>query len=174
MGRVVRIEQGAIILEEGSLPTDPDKLHVDCTADGLAKREIRPVFDGAKITLQSLFMCQQVFSAAVIAHVENRYDDEAMKNELCQVVPHPEFGRDYVAAMAVSLANMNSWGRKFGRWLRRSRLSFAHHESAFKLIVSGLKARRLGPAAIGSMRSILEQEFPGQQLPAGMDASGGR
>ena len=41
-----------------------------CTADGLAKREVVPVFGGDRITLQSLFMCQQVFSAAVIAHVE--------------------------------------------------------------------------------------------------------
>ncbi len=174
MGRVVRIEPTAIVLERGSLPTDPDHLHVDCTADGLAKREIRPVFEGAKITLQSLFMCQQVFSAAVIGHVESRYDDDAMKNELCQVVPHPELDRDYVAAMLVSLENMARWGGSFGRWLRKSRLCFAHHESVFKLIVSGIRARRLGPLATGGMRRILEQEFPGRALPVGSSAGESR
>ena len=135
--------------------------------EGLAKREIRPVFEGAKITLQSLFMCQQVFSSAVIGHVESRYGDEAMKNELCQVVPHPELDRDYVAAMLVSMENMARWGSSFARWLRKSRLCFAHHESAFKLILSGIRARRIGPLATGRMRLILEQEFPGRALPSG-------
>lgn len=172
MGRVVRIEPTAIVLENGSLPTDRDHLHVDCTADGLAKREIRPVFEGTTITLQSLFMCQQVFSAAVIGHVESRYDDEAMKNELCQVVPHPERDRDYVAAMLVSLDNMAKWGGSFGRWLRKSRLCFAHHESTFKLIRSGIRARRLGPLATGKMRLILEQEFQNESGGSEARASG--
>ncbi len=163
MGRVVRIEPTTLVLENGSLPTDSETLHVDCTADGLAKREIRPVFEGAKITLQSLFMCQQVFSAAVIGQVESHYDDEPMKNELCQVAPHPEFSRDYLAAIAVSMANMERWGRHFGGWLRRSRLCIAHHESLIKLIVSGLRMRRFVPKATEQMRLILEQEFPGQE-----------
>lgn len=163
MGRVVRIEPKEIVMERGSVPTDSDKLHVDCTADGLAKREIRPVFDGAKITLQSLFMCQQVFSASVIAQVESNFDDEQRQNELCRVVPHPEFSRDYVAAMALSLGNMDSWGRAFGRWLRKSRLCFAHHESLLKLVVNGFRARRTIPGATRQMQLILEQEFPGQQ-----------
>jgi len=136
---------------------------VDCTADGLAKREVRPVFDGGQITLQSLFMCQQVFSAAVIGQVESHYDDESMKNDLCQVVPHPEFSRDFPLAMAVSMANMEKWGRNFGRWLRKSRLSMAHHEPLFKLALSGLRTRRLVPKAAEQMRLILEQEFPVQE-----------
>ncbi|MGE4607524.1 MAG: NAD(P)/FAD-dependent oxidoreductase [Myxococcota bacterium] len=159
MGRVVRIDADAIVLEEGSLPTDSEKLHVDCTADGLAKRKIRPVFDGDSITLQSLFMCQQVFSAAVIGNVEVRIDGEQRKNELCRVVPHPEFSRDFVLAMAVSLNNMEGWGREFGMWLRRSRLSMAHHDSLIKLLIGAFRTRKVMPVAVEKMRLIIEQEF---------------
>ena len=160
MGRVVRIDATAIVMEDGSLPTDSTMLHVDCTADGLAKRAARPVFDGKDITLQSLFMCQQVFSAAVIGYVETRYADQEKQNQLCRVVPHPEFARDYVAAMAATMGNTEKWGREFGRWLRGSRLFFAHHESIFRLLGTALRSRKVMPAAMANLRQILEQEFP--------------
>jgi hypothetical protein len=164
MGRVVRIEANQIVLEDGCLPTTPECLHVDCTADGLAKREIRPVFEGSQITLQSLFMCQQVFSAAVVAHVEGRYDDDAIKNELCQVVPHPEFSRDFVVALRVSGMNLRSWGKNFGRWLRRSRLCMLHHEPLYRLVGSGLRERRYAKPAAENLGRILAAEFPGQDF----------
>jgi len=89
----VRIDSDAVVLEHGALPADAGTLHVDCTANGLAARPVVPVFDGDRITLQSLFMCQQVFSAALIGYVESRPLDDAAKNALCQVVPHPEVPR---------------------------------------------------------------------------------
>lgn len=159
-GRVLRIESAEIVLEHGSLPTDAGKLHVDCTADGLAKREIRPVFSGGTITLQSLFVCQQVFSSAVIGLVESRYDDESLKNALCQVVQHPEFSGDFVAAMLVTTKNMDRWVRKFGWWLRKSRLSVLHHDSVLKLLKSGMKSRRFTAGAAEGMQRLLVQEFP--------------
>ena len=165
MGRVVRIEPGEIVLEQGSIPTDAGQLHVDCTADGLAKREVRPVFEGGKITLQSLFMCQQVFSAAVIGHVESHYQDEKLKNELCQVVPHPELSRDFIAAIAISMENTRRWAAKFGRWLRGSRLFMAHHEPLYKLVLAGLRDRRYLPAATENLGRILEQEFGSSEGP---------
>ncbi len=168
MGRVVRVLPGELVLEEGRKPTAPDALHIDCTADGLAKREIRPVFEGSQITLQSLFMCQQVFSAAVIAKVESLEGDDSMKNELCQVVPHPEFNRDFVAAMAVSGMNIQKWGKRFGWWLRTSRLCMLHHEPLLGLVRAGLRERRSAAKTAESTRRILEQEFPGQDFFSGL------
>jgi hypothetical protein len=160
LGRVVRIDADAIVLEQGSVPTNASRLHVDCSADGLAKREIRPVFEGERITLQSLFMCQQVFSAAVIGYVEAQIEGDTQKNQLCQVVPHPEFSRDFLRAMDVSLKNMEAWTRKFARWLRRSRLSMMHHESLFKLLRSAVQARKIMPEANRKLALLLSQEFP--------------
>ena len=160
MGRVVRIDPKAIVLEGGSLPTDGDALHIDCTADGLAKREIRPVFEGSKITLQSLSMCQQVFSAAVIGYVESRYREDAEKNALCRVVPHPEYARDFAAAIEATSANAELWGQAFGGWLRKSRLSFAHHPPLHRVVWSRLKLQRKLPIARERMRAMFEQQAP--------------
>ncbi|NRA09709.1 MAG: NAD(P)/FAD-dependent oxidoreductase [Myxococcales bacterium] len=164
MGRVQRIDATTIVLDEGSVPTDPGKLHVDCTADGLASRPVRPVFDGDTLTLQSLFMCQQVFSAAVIAYVETRYDDEVRKNQLCEVVPHPEFSRDFVRAIHISMMNIEQWAGAFGKWLRGSRLFAGHHEPLFKLLLEAIRSRKSAPQVRAGMQAILEQEFPEKVL----------
>ncbi|MGI9615863.1 MAG: NAD(P)-binding protein, partial [Acidimicrobiales bacterium] len=102
LGRVVRIDESEIVLDDGTIPTGPDVLHVDCSADGLAKRPVVPTFDDDRITLQTVRTCQPVFSAAFIAHVEAAYDDAARKNELCNVVPHPDTDLDW---LRVTLAN---------------------------------------------------------------------
>jgi len=160
-GRVVRIEPDRIVLEEDSIPTGPKVLHVDCTADGLAARAIKPVFEDGRITLQSLFMCQQVFSAAVIGRVECLPDDDAAKNALCHVVPHPEVPRDFLSAMYVSLNNQILWTRRFGRWLRRCRLNLGSHESLFTVLRAALRLRKTAPAAFARIEEILERE-PGE------------
>ena len=164
MGRVVSVNPGELILEKGSRSTTEDALFIDCTANGLAEREIKPVFNDSQITLQSLFMCQQVFSAAIIAHVESAYADEAIQNELCRVVPHPEINRDFIAALTVSGMNMTNWGKKFGLWLRRSRLCMLHHEPLFPLVLAGLRQGRSVTKSAENGRRILEQEFPGRDF----------
>ncbi len=158
MGRVQRIETSKIILDGGELETTGDALFVDCTADGLAKRPAKPVFQGDSITLQSVFMCQQVFSAALIAYVETLDREESQKNDLCQVVPHPEFTRDYLSAMATSNLNFERWARPIGRWLRASRLSLSHHEPLFRLLRETWRAKRIGRPAVERMNQILSSE----------------
>ncbi len=165
LGRVQRIEREKIVLDGGDIPTTTQHMHVDCTADGLAKRPPKPVFEDNRITLQSLFMCQQVFSASAIAFIESRYGNNQKKNELCRVVPHPEFACDYVSAMAVSNANFNRWAESMAGWMKKSRLSLAHHESALKLLFNTFRARRVGRDATAGMRAIFEQEFPDQEFP---------
>ena len=158
LGRVERIESDTIVLAQGRLPTDSLRLHVDCTANGLSRRPALPVFAGNTIRLQSLSMCQQVFSAAVIAYVEARYNNEAQKNELCQPVPHPEEVLEYLMAMEVTLANSNKWGRTFGRWLMSSRLYLVSHGSKLKFLLGALKMRKLLPRAEARIRQLIEQE----------------
>ncbi|MFT5269322.1 MAG: hypothetical protein ACI88C_002766, partial [Acidimicrobiales bacterium] len=124
MGRVTRIDWSEIVMEQGSIATSPGTVHVDCTADGLERRPVRPVFDGDLITLQAVRTCQQVFSAAFIGHIEAAYDDEDLKNELATVVPHPNTDIDW---LRVTLANgMNSarWRQDedLTAWLSAARL----------------------------------------------------
>lgn len=124
LGRVRAITRDAIVLADGTIPHQSDALVVDCTADGLERRPVVPVFDGDTITAQTVRTCQQVFSAAFIAHVEAGYDDEAEKNDLCTVVPHPDDGIDWLRTTLGDMLNTVRWqaDTDLQDWLLRARL----------------------------------------------------
>ncbi len=124
LGRVKRIREDRIELEQGEIATGPGTLHVDCTADGLANRPVKKVFDGDELTLQAVRTCQQVFSAALIAHVEHSYADEATKNELCAPVAHPNTALDFLRTSLENARNQARWSQDpaLAEWLHRSRL----------------------------------------------------
>jgi hypothetical protein len=171
-GRVVRVEAARMTLEQGEWSSSEKVLFVDCTADGLARRDRCPVFEGPRITLQSLVMCQQVFSAAVTAMVEIRCGtDESEKNRLCQPVPHPVDTRDFLVAMAVTSANLQAWGQSFGRWLRRSRLSMISHQSFPNLVRQAWQSYRSFRSNPEPFENLLAQEFPESRAPEPPEAS---
>ena len=159
MGRVQRIEPGHVILDQGSFETSPDTLYIDCTADGLASRPPQAVFDGNRITLQSVRTCQQVFSAAFIAHMEVTEPDEARKNLLCTPVPHPDTDTDYLRTLLSDLANGSLWAQdeSIQAWLKAARLdgwSYAHSsaeaDAEFKL-----RLEKAGPIAAEKLMGYL-------------------
>lgn len=165
LGRVVRVEADAVVLERGRLPVVPGQLFVDCTAKGLPPREPRPVFEGSTITLQSLLMCQQVLSAAFIAYLETRTRGPeplslARCNALCQVVPHPEEVRDYAQTMLTTLLNIQAWAEACREWLFESRLSFFHHERRVDVLRATLKIESARVAAEKGLRAILAATDP--------------
>lgn len=123
-GRVQSIKSSRVKLEQGSFDFDPHTLFVDCTADGLARRPPEPVFAGSKITLQSVRTCQQVFSAAFIAHMEVTGQDEAQKNLFCTPVPHPDSDMDYLRNTLADLINGATWAtdESLKAWMKASRL----------------------------------------------------
>jgi len=173
-GRVVQVSPAAMVLEHGEWSSDEKVLFVDCTADGLARRDRCPVFEGPRITLQSLMMCQQVFSASLIAMVEIRYaSDEIEQNRLCQPVPHPVDTRDFLVAFALTAANLQAWGAAFGRWLRRSRLSILSHESLSSLIRQAWHARKNVAAGPERIERLLAQEFPENEIGRETQTGGG-
>jgi hypothetical protein len=126
MGRVKSIASDQIVLEGGVLASNHDTLYVDCSADGLAKGTPVPVFNGNKITLQSVRQCQQVFSAAFISHVETAYDDEKVKNELCQPIPHPNEWFDWLRITMLNHRNAVRWNAEpeLVKWLASARLDW--------------------------------------------------
>ncbi|MGV4928228.1 NAD(P)/FAD-dependent oxidoreductase (plasmid) [Streptomyces sp. BHT-5-2] len=95
-GRVRRIDESEIELDEAIVPAQAGTLYIDCTADGLERRPTVPVFDQARITLQAVVPCQQVFSAALTAHVEASYADDDTKNALCAPSQHPDSALDWI------------------------------------------------------------------------------
>jgi NAD(P)-binding Rossmann-like domain len=124
MGRVLRVEPNQIVLEQGSVPSDPQRLIVDCSASAVVRRPIIPVFNGNTITPQFVRTVQPTFSAAFIAHVEAHMADEAEKNKICTVVPLPDEPIDWLRMFGVNMANQYRWGKNknLRPWIHASRL----------------------------------------------------
>ncbi|MGI8310844.1 NAD(P)/FAD-dependent oxidoreductase [Saccharopolyspora hattusasensis] len=124
LGRVKRITETDIELDGGTLPTSHRTLHVDCTADAAKQLPIVPIFQDGLITLQSVRVCQPVFSAALIAHVEAAYPNDTVKNELCPVTPNPKTDIDWLRfALSGNLEQLRWSGNDdIGTWLHTSRL----------------------------------------------------
>jgi hypothetical protein len=144
-GRVNRITNSEIQLQQGHVAFAKRSLFIDCSANGLAKREQTPIFAAGKITLQSILFCQQVFSAAAIARLSMTNLSDEKRNQLIPV-PHPEFKEDWPSTLATSLENLLLLHRFFPMWMFRSRLNFMSHEPMVKYFSNAVKAIFLSPA----------------------------
>jgi hypothetical protein len=124
MGHVKGIEPDKMLLEGGETATDASTLFIDCTADGAEQRPATAVFGADRITLQSVRGCQQVFSAAFIAHIEATRPDEQTKNALCTPVPHPDSDLDWLRLAIADNRNQMRWleDPELTAWLTASRL----------------------------------------------------
>lgn len=109
LGRVRRIERDRIMLEHGEIPTDQETVHVDCSASAIVHGEKRPVFEPGRINLQILRLCQPVFSAALIGHVEAVYADDVEKNALCQPMDYPSDPLGWLRMMSQELPARLRW-----------------------------------------------------------------
>ena len=124
LGRVKHIDRTSITLEQGEIPTTENSIHIDCSARAVPVQDIKPVFDGNLITIQTVRTIQPVFSAAFIAHIEATYDNNEKKNDLCTVVPLPNHDYDWLAANAGQMQNQFKWSQEPGLrdWLMANRL----------------------------------------------------
>ena len=82
LGRVGGIESQRIELEHGEVATQPDTVHVDCTAAGVRPAMPRPIFAGDRITLQYVTITGATWSTATIGFIEATRDNDADKNRL--------------------------------------------------------------------------------------------
>lgn len=124
MGYLEAASTTEMTLSEGTCKTPANAVFVDCAADGLPKVPAVKVFDGNKITLQNVRMCQQVYSAGFIANVEVNVDaDEDRKNELTQPVPQPYTDVDYIRCAIQNSKNMLVWLTEpaIVKWINESR-----------------------------------------------------
>lgn len=142
-GRVNHITTNQIHLQEGTITYNNPALFIDCTANGLAKRQSKAIFSGNTITLQSIVFCQQVFSASIIAKLELLNINDDKRNSYAKPVPHPEFKEDWPTSFHTSLENLIHINKLIPIKLFKSRLNFMAHESVIKYITFGIKALQL-------------------------------
>lgn len=96
LGYVRRIGRYRIMLDEGTIPTGPGRLHVHCAASGLSKAPETPIFAGDRIVPQQVKFGMVPLCAALVAHVEATRDDEQEKNRLCRPVRMPDAATDWL------------------------------------------------------------------------------
>lgn len=133
-GRVKHISKEVLEFEDASWAMPENALVIDCSASAITNLDIKPVFSGDTITPQTVRAYQPVFSAALIAHVEAAYSDEATKQLLTQVVPLPNRDIDWLPMTAAMLRNMKIWSEDeaLRTWIHQCRLD------GFSRIVHGV------------------------------------
>jgi hypothetical protein len=166
MGRVQSIEPGRVVLDGGTIATDPNALYLDCSADGIGLREATPVFSPGAITLQSVRTCQPAFSAALTARVEamdlgSGNDGDDIRNDYLRPVPHPTNPIDWLTMSLAFNQNQLRWFEDpdLMHWLNRARLNaVSHMQSGDEDALAGAKVviPRLR-AANDKLRELLSQ-----------------
>jgi len=123
-GRVSRIGKDKIVFTNGTIPTNTNRIHVDCSACNIPNLKMKPVFSKDLVTPQTVRSYQPVFSAAFIAHVELAYEGDEQKNQLCQVVPLPNHDTDWIKMLVVFMQNQFNWSqdKELRKWLYNNRL----------------------------------------------------
>lgn len=158
LGRVQRIESNQIVLDRGTVPTNSTVLHIDCAANGLQRRPVRPVFEDRRITIQPLVLCQPAFSAALTASIEIRSSNDVKRNQLSEPVPYPNTMSDYFEALVIWNQNIIRCLPGHWRLIVSKRLSVLPHISLWG------KARVLvgtilwGHRAIKTVKRFVEQQ----------------
>lgn len=156
-GRVQRIGGDKISLDRGTVEVIEDTLFIDCSSDGLAKRDPQPMFSEGRVTLQPVFMCQQTFSAALVAHVELLKVSDERRNRICTPVPLPQLKQDLPAALITTAQNMINCNRYLPLWLRRSRLYLGHHAALHRYLLDSGKLALLQRRAVASANRMRQQ-----------------
>lgn len=101
----------ASVLDQGEISAAMDDLCIDCSANGMGFTQPVSVFSFEKITMQLLKISQPSFSAALIAHIEASYADDATKNGLCTVVPPLRHDASWLTMMVATMSNTRRWSQ---------------------------------------------------------------
>lgn len=96
-GHVEHVGTDRISMSGGEIPTTRAEVHVDCTARGLGRAPVRPIFDERRITLQSLMGGFTTYNSALVGHIEASRGDDVEKNRLCPPTAPPKRPVDWIS-----------------------------------------------------------------------------
>jgi hypothetical protein len=163
LGRVLAIEPGALVLDQGRVAMPPGTVYIHCSASAVRWRQGQPIFQPGRITPQLVRVPLVSFSAAVCAYVEAHYADDDQKNALCTPVPFPRDLAGYLAATLVSQGNQLRWNqdKTLRDWMRQTRLdgygsltSNVDRNDAERMAVLADLRQFIGPAMANAQRLL--------------------
>ncbi|MGH9025017.1 MAG: hypothetical protein ACRDWD_02715 [Acidimicrobiia bacterium] len=177
LGYVQRIERDRIVLDEGSIETSPDHVHVHCASFGLGQNPPRSIFTEDTITLQCVTRASITLSAALIGFVEASGRTTAEKNRLCPPNAVMDTPFDFLRFLLTGMSTELEWrdAPDLQEWMEHSRLNLlsgladhAHDEKVRELqgrflaaIVPALaKLHELGARATPAERRLMFEPEP--------------
>jgi hypothetical protein len=155
LGRVRRIGVTEVTLDEGSIPTDPAQVYVDCTASGVRATVPRPLFEDGRVILQYVTVGVIPWSASIVGYIEATRDDDAEKNRLCPPVVFSGSSTDLLHLARAGLTGMLARGAEpdFATWSDGARLNPA----------GGAASRRDDPEVAKAFASLSASIGPAMQ-----------
>lgn len=124
LGRVKALAPRQIQLDHGTIPATSRDIYIHCAAIGVPVRHVQPVFQEGRIVLQFLQHCWPLFSAAMIAYLEARRDDDHTRNLLAEPIPMADSPVDWLRGRIMDDRNNSAWSAEpdIKSWRERSRL----------------------------------------------------
>ncbi len=167
-GRVQAIEEEALVLAQGRITMPANTLYINCTASAVEPRDNELMFQPDRIVPQLLRTPLISFSAAVCAYVEAHYEDDAIKNQLCTVVPFPRNIAGWIASTMGNMANQMRWSKEkaLRNWMMQSRLdgfskmTASVQEGDLQKVAIMQALREHGMAAMGNMKKLMASHAP--------------
>jgi hypothetical protein len=167
LGHVERIGLDTITLDEGTIPTSPEHVHVHCASAGLSDNPPIPVFTDGTITLQALTRVNLSLSAGLIAVVAASDRETVEKNRLCRPNPWPHTPFDFIRHLLTGMRNEFEWqgASDIVEWMQHTRLDLvgALPRDPDQATVTALQGRFL--SALGPALAKLD-EFASSASPA--------
>ncbi|CAD6519081.1 hypothetical protein LMG27952_01101 [Paraburkholderia hiiakae] len=161
LGHVRRIERDEIVLDGGSIPTSEASVHIHCSARGLARRPLRPIFEAGRVTVQPFlwgFVCYQF---AMLGVIEALVASDEDKNRLCAPIAYWDENADYLSAFLSTLAHERArlaWPALAG-WAKETRLNpfgaIGHYRDAPDVIDARERIKHHAATAAGNLARLL-------------------
>ncbi|MFC6640257.1 hypothetical protein [Sulfitobacter sediminilitoris] len=130
-GHVTDIENGKLILQDGTAEIPKNSLYIDCTASAgvVMPDNMPPIFDGDTININLIRPFQPLFSAALIALLEAKVPDDTVRAACTHTVNFHDTPAQYIAEMLPAMMNQGAWSRvpPVKEWMDRTRLQAITH-----------------------------------------------
>jgi hypothetical protein len=162
LGYLRKIERDAIVMDEGSVPTNERTLHVHCAARGLARPPLRPIFESARVTVQPFLWGFACYQFAMLGVIEATIASNEEKNRLCVPIAYWDANADYLSAFLATLVNERARSAypAIANWAKETRLNplggIARYRDAPEVVEARERIKCFGAAAAGNLVRLLE------------------
>lgn len=161
LGRVRRIGQGRMVLDDGEIETPRDAVYVHCAAAGLARPPLRPIFEAGRLTVQPTMWGFASYQFALLGVVEALLSSDEEKNRLCRPIRYWDDPGDYLTAYMALLASERARAAypALAAWARNSRLNPMRHLGEYgdhpTVVETRSLMKEVGAAAVENVPRLL-------------------